>query len=228
MFILAKLERGLQNNITHDINPAKSKVFLSSDGQISCAVINNVISILFDVTVIHTKCSINFKAPKSKNNSNLEKEEFLQTINNYDQGYCLLEGISADGIRDRNLEDFTNEKFAPKNDIAAHLIPFFKAKVNNQNRTFVMWDTYSRDEKPIELRSICDIKDLQSNLLYNYNFIIIYGIKHKEKELSLTQKQHHYRRQLEELELQQIEIKKRKQDIKDKLSMLKKQKRETK
>lgn len=142
----------------------------------------------------------------------------------------MLEGISAESIRSRALTDAASERFAPKKDVAAHLLPFFKANVNNEIKTFVQWDTAVSSDvtKPVELHPINDLKDLQSHVLYTYNYIIIYGIEQKTVELSETQKKHMYRFQLQELELQQMEIKKRKQELKDKLSSLNKRNKELK
>lgn len=189
----------------------------------SCAVINNTLSKLFDVVVYHTHISINFKGPKLSHSYNMEKREILQTILRYDLGYCLLEGISAESIRQRNLVDHTSEECAPKKDVAAHILPFFKAIVNNETMTFVQWDTFvSPVDKSIQVYPVCDENDLQRRVLFNYNFIIVYGIEYKQSNLSDAQKKANCRSELQKIEAQHTELKKRKQEVKDELSFLNK------
>ena len=154
---------------------------------------------------------------------NLEKEEILKLIQQYDCGFCMLEGISKDSIRSRNLNSYLSERNAPKKDVPAHFLPFFKASVNNEIKTFVQWDTSVKGDcqKQIEIHQVCNLKDLQSRVLFSYNYLVIYGIELSVSDLSDTQKLHNLRIELQQLESQQVEIKKRKKEVTTEISILK-------
>lgn len=219
------LRLGRKKNVKHHINSAKCTIYLAADGNMSVAVINNVLQMLFDVTVKHTLLSMDFKGHKTDQNCNQQKENILSTINQYDQGYCLLEGVSANSLKIRELDQHINVNVAPKTDMPAHILPFFKCTVNNQTMIHVQWDTYSCDQKrPIELHPLSDLNQLQSKLLYNYNIIYIYGIeqtKHEtDRELIMN-----LRKELHSKVEQQQILKLQIQEIQDKLSKLNKRKR---
>lgn len=164
---------------------------------------------------------------KDKNNfqTSAVRDEILNTILFYDQGYCLLEGISASSIAERELSAYTCKSSAPKKDLAPHLIPFFKASVNGECKTFIFWDTFaSQHDKLIDLLPISNVSELKDNLLCSYNFIMIYGIENSINFKSDKQLKRSLINDILEMESQQTELKKRKQEKKDILTILNKRK----
>lgn len=218
------LRLGRKKNVKHHINEEKCKIYLAADGNMSVAVINNVLQMLFDVTVKHTLLSMEFKGRKADQNIQ-QKQDILSTIKQYDQGYCLLEGVSANSLKVRDLDQYINVDAAPNSDIAPHILPFFKCTVNNQTLIHVQWDTYSTSQqKPIELHPVSDLNQLQSKLLYNYNIIYIYGIEQTKHETD-SQLIMNLKKELQSKEEEYQKLKLEIQQIQDKLSMLKKRKR---
>lgn len=186
---------------------------------------NNVLAKLFNVTVYHSLLSMEFKGSKNDNSCNEKKQEILSTIKLYDQGYLLLEGVSAKSLKERSLDQHMNVRAAPKKDFAPHFLPFFKCNVDNQTNIYVQWDTYlSSQEKSILLQPVSDMNELTEKVLYGYNIIYIYGIEQMKRETD-SDKINYLKKQLQLKEEAHKKLKKEKQELQNQLSVLNKRKR---